>query len=207
MTDTDQTKRMNTETEKKGIPKATGRRYKSVGGLMKKEGLGIEVERAYSEIKATTMITERLAILRQAAGITQEDMAKQLGMTQSAVSKIEAGRDEDLTIRLISEYSRITGQRIGLFFGKPMNHVEAVKAHALAIRQRLSALAALAHKDEQLESHIQGFFGEAFFNILAILEKCQKQMPGNEDFEIKIQALETNPEKKPTKKSSSLVAA
>jgi transcriptional regulator with XRE-family HTH domain len=196
---------MSIDTEK-GVPKATGRRYKSMGDLMKKEGLGDEVQKAYSEIKAATMITERLAILRQAAGITQEDMAKHLGLTQSAISKIEAGRDEDLTIRMITEYSRITGQRIGLCFGKPMNHVEAVKAHALSIHGRLGALAALAHKDEELEGAIQGFFGEAFFNILTILEKCQKQMPGSKDFEIKIQAMEPTPGKKLAKKAE-LIAA
>ena len=196
---------MTTEPEKKAIPKATGRRYKSIKDLIKKEGLGEEVQEAYQEIKAATMITGRLAMLRQAAGITQEEMAKHLGLTQSAISKLEAGRDEDLTIRVISEYSRITGQRIGLSFGKRMNHVEAVKYHALAIRLRLNALAELAHEDEELEPAIQGFFGEAFFNILTILEKCQKQMPGTEDFEIKILAMEPTQGKKRVSKSSELV--
>jgi transcriptional regulator with XRE-family HTH domain len=198
---------MTTETEKKAVPKATGRRYKSMTDLIKKEGLGEEVQQAYEEIKKATMITGRLAFMRQVAGITQEEMAEHLGITQSAISKLEAGRDEDLTIREIREYSRTTGQRIALSFGKRMNHVEAVKYHALAIRRRLSALAELAQRYEELEPDIQGFFGEAFFTILTILEKCQQEMPGNEDFEIKIIMSEPSQAKKPSEKSSDLITA
>ncbi|SRR6266478_1975953 len=191
---------MTTEIEKKATPKATGRRYKSMNDLIKKEDLGQEVQEAYEEIKKATMITGRLAFMRQTAGITQEEMAEHLGLTQSAISKLEAGRDDDLSIRVISEYSRITGLRIALAFGKRMNHVQAVKYHALAIRRRLSALAELAQRDEELEPAIQGFFGEAFFNILTFLEGCQKEMPGSEDFEIKIIMAEPNQAKKPNGK-------
>ncbi len=79
--------------------------------------------------------------------------------------------------------------------------------YALAIRRRLSALAELAQEDEELEPAIQGFFGEAFFNILTILEKCQQEMPGSEDFEIKVIMSEPSQAKKRTKKFSELVAA
>jgi transcriptional regulator with XRE-family HTH domain len=181
---------MNTETEAKVPAKATGRRYKSVTDLVTGEGLSTEVKKAYAELERSTGIVERLAVLRQGAGITQEEMAKHLGVTQGAISKLESGTDQELTIREISEYSRITGERIGLCFGKPMNHVEAVKAYALGIRRHLSSLAEIAHQDEELETAIQGFFGEAFFNILTILEKCQREMPAGRDFEVQIQSME-----------------
>jgi transcriptional regulator with XRE-family HTH domain len=198
---------MNMDTENKSLPKASGRRYQSVDDLIKQEGLPVEVQKAYAELKRSTIVAERLAVLRQSAGITQEEMAKHLGVTQSAISKLEAGRDEDLTIGQITEYSRITKERIGLCFGKPMNHVEAVKAHAVGIRRRLSALAEIAHRDEELESAIQGFFGEAFFNILTILAKCQKEMPNNRDFEVQLQSIEpSNAPRRVRKKSESIAA-
>jgi len=197
---------MKMETENKGLPKVSGRRYKSVGELIKQEGLPTEVQKAYADLKRSTIVAERLAVLRQSAGITQEEMAKHLGMTQSAISKLEAGRDEDLTIGQIAEYSRVTNQRLGICFGKPMNHVEAVKAHALGIRKRLSALAEIAHQDEELESAIQGFFGEAFFNILTILAKCQKEMPNSTDFEVEIQSNEPTNTPKRVRKKSELIA-
>jgi hypothetical protein len=48
-----------------------------------------------------------------------------------------------------------------------------VKAHAAGIRKHLRSLADLAKKHDELESEIQAFFGEAFFNLLHILSECQ----------------------------------
>jgi len=52
-----------------------------------------------------------LTVLRQSAETTQEEMARHLGVTQSAISKLEAGRDEGLTTGQISGYSRVTNER------------------------------------------------------------------------------------------------
>jgi hypothetical protein len=68
-----------------------------------------------------------------------------------------------------------------------MNHVEAIKAHALGMRERMLALAKIAQQDGQLEREVQAFFGEAFFNILTILATCQQQMPNKNEFEFKIE--------------------
>jgi transcriptional regulator with XRE-family HTH domain len=120
------------------------------------------------------------------AGLTQDEMAGKLGVSQGCVSKWESGLDEELTLKVIADYARITDERIGICLGKPMTHVEAVKANAFALRDRLRALASLAKDDSQLEQSIQAFFGEAFFNLLGIFENCQKEMPGREDFEIRV---------------------
>ncbi len=107
-------------------------------------------------------------------------------MTQSAISKLEAGKDSEVTVRHISRYAKATGERIGLWFGKPLSHVQSVKNHAMAIKDHLSALAKLAHRDEELHTAIQAFFGEAFFNMLTILAECQEKMPNTEEVEISV---------------------
>ena len=180
---------MNTESEK--LPaKPTGRRYDSVRALIGAEGVSQEVQEKMEEIRRETRAVLQLARLRQSAGITQEEMAKHLNVTQSAISKLEAGRDEDVTLREIKEYAKATNQRIGVLFGKPLTHVEAVQAHALAIKSRLEDLAKIANNHDELEKDIKGFFGEAFFNILSILSLCGNQLPpGGEEFEIKVQVI------------------
>jgi transcriptional regulator with XRE-family HTH domain len=199
---------MNTEIEKKAAAKPTGRRYKSVTELIERECLPDEVRGQFVENQRDTEIVEQLALMRQGTGITQEQMAEKLGVTQSAISKLEAGRDENLTLAQIREYSKATDQRIGILFGKPMNHVEAVKAHALGIRRHLSSLASIAHQDDELENAIQGFFGEAFFNILTILAKCQDEMPNSEDVKITFQTLESAPASRDRlRRTGDLVAA
>lgn len=180
---------MNTELEKKGPVKPTGRRFKSVADLVHAEVDEPAVQKALAEIENQTRLVAKLALLRQQAGLTQTEMAKRMGVTQSAVSKLESGADDDLTVRELREYARQTQQRIGLMFGRPINHVEAVKLHAFQIRAHLTALAGLAQKHSELEQAIQGFFGEAFFNILTILSECQQQMPANGDVEVRLQVV------------------
>ncbi|MCX6917354.1 MAG: helix-turn-helix domain-containing protein [Verrucomicrobia bacterium] len=169
---------MTTELERQAA-KATGRKYGSVADLMRGEGVSQEVRDKAKELENETRVVDYLARLRQAAGITQEEMAKALGVTQSAISKLESGTDAGVTLGEIRGYSRATEQRIGLLFGKPLTHVESVKCHALAIKHNLECLAQIANRHDELEKDIQGFFGEAFFNILNILSECGDKLPGN----------------------------
>lgn len=153
-----------------------------------------EVQERVKELENETRVALQLAKLRQAAGITQEEMAKNLGVTQSAISKLEGGIDADITLGEIKGYARAMQQRIGVVFGKPLTHVESVKCHALSIRHHLEGLAKIADRDEEMQTHIQAFFGEAFFNILTILAECGEKLPGNgRDFEIRIEIVKQEP--------------
>jgi transcriptional regulator with XRE-family HTH domain len=184
---------MSTELERQAA-KPTGRKYGSVADLMRGEGVSQEVQERVKELENETRVALQLAKLRQAAGITQEEMAKNLGVTQSAVSKLESGIDADITLGEIKGYARAMQQRIGMMFGKPLNHVESVKCHALSIRHHLEGLAKIADRDEEMQTHIQAFFGEAFFNILTILAECGDKLPGNgRDFEIRIEMVKQEP--------------
>ncbi len=178
---------MNPELEKKGPVRPTGRRFKSVADLVNAEVSAPEVQKAMAAMEKQTRLVTKLALLRQQAGLTQGQMAERMGITQSAISKLESGADDDLTVRELREYAKQTTQRIGVTFGRPMNHVEAVKHHAFQIRAHLNALAELAQKDSEIEQAIQGFFGEAFFNILTILSQCQQQLPAGGDVEVRLQ--------------------
>ena len=178
---------MNTEIEKTPA-KPSGRKYTSVDALLGGEELSQELRTKVSELRNETRVVLQLAKLRQLSGITQEDMAKHLGVTQSAVSKLETGRDEDVTLREIREYARVTDQRISVMFGKPLTHVEAVKLSANCLKERLEALAKIANQNQEFQNEIKGFFGEAFFNLFNILASCSSMLPaGDNDVEIKIE--------------------
>ena len=200
-------KHMNPEHEN---IKPTGRIYGSVDDLMKNEGVSQDVKTKVAEYKGETRIILQLARLRQKAGLKQEDIAERLGVNQSAISKLESGKDEDLTMRQVREYARATGERINILFGKPPTHVEAVKLYAIGIRDRLEALAKIANQEEEMEKEIQGFFGEAFFNILSILSNCNDQLPDQvAGFEMNIEVIKTDsrsPHCRPANKAD-LVAA
>ncbi len=192
---------MTTEYERPAA-KGTGRKYGSVTELMRGEGVSQEVQDKVKELENETRVVDYLVRLRQGAGITQEDMARALGVTQSAISKLESGTDPELTLGEIRGYAQATTQRIGLMFGKPLTHVESVKCHALAIRHHLEQLAQIANRHDELEKDIQGFFGEAFFNILTILAECGDKLPGNgRDVGVRIEIIKSG-EPKALPKSS-----
>ncbi len=169
------------------IAKPAQRAYASVEELMKGEGLSDDVQKAYAQLVQDTCVTDGLARLRRGSKLTQEEIAKRLGVTQAAVSKIESGRDETLTLAIISAYAGAARQRINIIFGKPFTHLEAVKDHALGLRHHLTALASLAHKDEIIAKDIAGFFREASRNIDQIVTHCRERLPKNPKIEVRMQ--------------------
>lgn len=184
---------MNTELTKERITCPTGRRYGSVSDLIKHEAISPDIQSEMAKLEKETGLSQMLAIMRVRAGLTQQQMAEKADVTQSTISKWEMGPDRELTVHILSVYAAITGQRLSLLLGKPLNHIEAVKVHAFEIKKHLSALAEIANQVEEAEAAIQGFFGEAFFNILNILAKCQGRMPSvSAEFEVRFKSLDSS---------------
>lgn len=173
--------------------KPTGRRYDSIKSLMRGEGVPEAIQKKAIEHAQGRTVGLHLAKMRARAGLTQKDIAARLGVTQGAISKLEAAPDGEITLKDIEQYSLTCGERVSITFGKRINHVEAVKLHALSIKEHLEALAKIANQDETLEREISGFFGEAFFNILTILASCNDKLPsGASDYELKFETVRTS---------------
>ena len=66
--------------------------------------LGIAATRWHSRV------TDALTILRCSLGMTQKQVAGQMGCTQSRVSKLEAGNDDDLQLSEVRDYARALGR-------------------------------------------------------------------------------------------------
>jgi len=193
---------MNQNPEKLQRINPSGKRYTSVAAMLHDPSAESKVIEQFQAAQAESRLVDMLVALRRSAGLTQEAIAEKVGVTQSSVSKWESGKDEDLSVKIVSEYAKAADQRVALFFGKRVNHVEAVKCHAMEIKRHLSALASLAHKDNEIEASIQEVFGEAFFNILNILAKCQEQMPNGSEFEVRLQVVGAKPARTPSTEPS-----
>jgi transcriptional regulator with XRE-family HTH domain len=151
----------------------SGRRYKSVAALMEAQNTPGEIREEVQKLAASTRVVDELCRMRTRAGLTQAQIAERIGCTQSRISKMEGSIDRDLSLGEIFDYVKATGSQISIGIGKPLTHVQSVKAHAAGIRKHLRSLADLAKKHDELEPDIQAFFGEAFFNLLKILSECQ----------------------------------
>jgi transcriptional regulator with XRE-family HTH domain len=155
----------------------TGRLYEHVSGLMRGEGIPKEVQERVDKFAHETQASAHLAEIRQRAGITQEKMATALGVTQSSISKLEAGKDEDITLKQICEYARVTDQRIGIMLGKPFSAAEAVRVHANGLKYWLDQLAAIANENPERQSEIKGLLGDTFVNLFNIIALCNDKLP------------------------------
>jgi len=168
------------------------RRYNSVEELMEGEGWSQEVKEMVRDESRSTNVTRNLATSRAEAGLTQEELGKLINKSQSAISKLESGRDEDLTLDEIMDYAAALKLKISLHVGPPINHVEAIKMYALEMRANMLDLARLSNKDqdEKIREGVQKFFGEAFFNIMEIFGACLQEMPAlSNNIKVKVQFL------------------
>jgi transcriptional regulator with XRE-family HTH domain len=173
------------KTPKAKETKSTGRRYGNVREMIAGEQLGESVAAQVEHLHKATSLSRQLAQVRINAGLTQKELADKVGVSQGCISKWESGEDDNLELRVLRYYAQVTSHRFGVSVGRPLNHVEAIKNAVFVMRDHLHSLAALAHKDSEIERHIQKFFSEAFFNIMRILSEANLELPQSNAIEIR----------------------
>lgn len=126
-------------------------------------------------------LVKKLIVARSQAKLSQADLAKKLSCSQSRISKIENGTDDQLRIADLRAYSRALASGISFSTGEPKRHaVESIKHYAFQIKNHLDQLASLAHEDEGISKGVENFFGETMFNMLQIIEDSAKKLPSVE---------------------------
>jgi predicted XRE-type DNA-binding protein len=85
-------------------------RFKSVIEMMRALETPEEIIESVKRLRRETRISLALALMRTKAGITQQDMAKRLKVSQSRVSKLEADKDSDLNIGEVRRFATECGQ-------------------------------------------------------------------------------------------------
>jgi transcriptional regulator with XRE-family HTH domain len=158
--------------------------YDSVSAMVK-DTLGSEG--AISAAEFDSYVAERklvkdLAILRSARGLSQEDVAKKLGCSQSWVSKLEHGTDDNLRIGDLKAYLSTLGLEFrpgAMKEGATL--VDEIKILSFAIRQKLITFAELAKEGDGLAEPIARFLCEAFHNINRFLSEAAAKLPHAQD--------------------------
>lgn len=92
--------------------------------------------------------------------------------------KLAASVDDDLRLGDVREYAQATGYQVRLMLvPEEARPVDEVKYHAFRIKGLLDQLAALAQDDHKIAEGVSGFFGEAFFNLVHILQEAANKLP------------------------------
>ena len=152
---------------------ATKKPYRSVAEMVG----DLSEDRAFAEAMRKKLeersVVDMLMAIRSVQDLSQKDIAGRMGCTQSRISKLEAGKDEDLRIGDLQSYAGALGLDLMMVLGKKSQGrtmVDKVKQHALAIKRLLESMAALADKDDSIAEGVKVFFHEAAFNLAKIVQ-------------------------------------
>jgi transcriptional regulator with XRE-family HTH domain len=163
------------------------KRFASVKDLVKATAANDQQVTEFERMLANSVVVNALIRTRADAGMTQADVGEKMECTQSAVSKLEHSQDGDLTIRDMANYLNATGGRLSIGIGKQPNRVEQIKDLAICLKAELEALADLSSNSDDLaiRQNINGFFGEAWFNLFKILCDATSKLPEESEQELK----------------------
>lgn len=137
-----------------------------------------EEKQELKEFLKQRLVVSKLAAIRVAKGVTQVELATQLNCGQSAVSKLEAGVDADVSLSHLHAYAKATGSEVTILMsdrGKTL--ADQIKMHALSIRQVFLKLVELAHSDDEIAKGVAKLHMQAFENINRMLAETAGKLP------------------------------
>jgi len=76
---------------------------------------------AYETERMKVSLAQKIAELRQDCHLTQNDLAKRLGVSQQYVSQIETGEAKNLTLDTLSKLSNSLNTDVTISFTRPLH--------------------------------------------------------------------------------------
>lgn len=71
---------------------------------------------------AKVLLIQKIAELRDKSKLNQKELAKRLGVSQQVISRIETGKNDNLTIDTLISLTRALGHKIKISFHKASNN-------------------------------------------------------------------------------------
>lgn len=119
-----------------------------------------------------------LSVLRCRAGLSQRDLAARMGCTQSKISKLESGKDADVSIGDLLSYTAATENEIRLFFvPKRRSILHQVELHAQSIGTLLSRLVELVGDDPTMGAAAKKAVNKVNFDLGKIVQHAIDSIP------------------------------
>lgn len=148
--------------------------------MLEKAGGSPELIDAVKKETDKRVLVDHLLALRGAKGLSQEDIAKHFGCSQSKISKLENGVDEDLRIGDLLSYCDAIG--LDLSIGtSPKGHtaIDRIKQHAFCIQDELVQMVDLADDDEEILEGVAKAHVEVLFNLIQLISKSADKLPSH----------------------------
>ena len=75
-----------------------------------------EFKAHYQEERQALTLAMKIAKLREKKGLSQQQLAKLMGTSQQAISRIESGQYEGFTLKTLEKIAEATGTRVKIEF-------------------------------------------------------------------------------------------
>ena len=75
-----------------------------------------EFKKHYQEERQALKLAMKIAELRDQKGLSQKELAKLMGTSQQAISRIESGAYEGFTLKTLEKIAEATGMRVKIEF-------------------------------------------------------------------------------------------
>jgi DNA-binding XRE family transcriptional regulator len=75
-----------------------------------------EFRRQYEEERQALQLAIKIAALREEKGLSQQELAKRMGTSQQAISRIESGQYEGFTLKTLEKIAEATGMKVKIDF-------------------------------------------------------------------------------------------
>ncbi|MBW6487023.1 MAG: helix-turn-helix transcriptional regulator [Syntrophobacterales bacterium] len=75
-----------------------------------------EFKKHYQEERQALKLAMKIAELRDLKGLSQQELAKLMGTSQQAISRIESGEYEGFTLKTLEKIAEATGMRVKIEF-------------------------------------------------------------------------------------------
>jgi DNA-binding XRE family transcriptional regulator len=75
-----------------------------------------EFKKHYQEERQALKLAMKIAKLREKKGLSQQQLAKLMGTSQQAVSRIESGEYEGFTLKTLEKIAEATGTKVKIEF-------------------------------------------------------------------------------------------
>lgn len=153
-----------------------GRRFSTVSEMVDTLSDSKSFKERFEKESAGKSLARALFRLRNAQGLTQGDLAKKMGVAQSAISRIEHSENDKIKLDILEAYVSALGYKISVNIHPERNAVDWVKHHGLEMRKHLLQLAELGQGDSGIEEGVSGFFSEVAYNMLSFIEDSASRL-------------------------------
>jgi DNA-binding XRE family transcriptional regulator len=85
-------------------------------GRLREDMKDPEFKKCYQEERQALKLAMQIAELRERKGLSQQELAKLMGTSQQAISRIESGEYEGFTLKTLEKIAEATGMRVKIEF-------------------------------------------------------------------------------------------